>query len=320
MLWERPAMSGSSASAARIAAPMRLSAGVGRMASAVSLQGVRAHLQRRDRDGDGQVAQERSLARPGAGDDRWRQPRQGGRTLRRPSDHGLSLAASVPECSSARQAADVAGNCGSGRNLHPRIVQGPALRSGRARPASAAARRDIRAPFPTTSPFSWPATVPAPRPTPSCPRTRPCASPRRSRAPCRRQTCWSATAGGLCALSPDAPKFPSASFPPRESRCPANPTSTSTTSMPTIASQGVDAPLPRRRDPQPAQLSGLAPRSRSLRRTSQSAELDQGRNRKRPVPTGIAIRAYRNIPLSRNFAVPKASKGSLSHRLTLVTY
>ena len=47
-------------------------------------------------------------------------------------------------------------------------------------------------------------------------------------------TCWSATAAGLCALSPDAPKFPSAWFPLRESRCPASPISTSTTSMPTI--------------------------------------------------------------------------------------
>ncbi len=32
-----------------------------------------------------------------------------------------------------------------------------------------------RAPFPTISPFSWPAIVPAPRPTPSCPTTPPCA-------------------------------------------------------------------------------------------------------------------------------------------------
>jgi hypothetical protein len=55
------------------------------------------------------------------------------------------------------------------------------------------------------------------------PDDKPCASPRRWRAPCRRQTCWSATAAGLCALSPDAPKFPSAWFPAKGKPPPGEP-------------------------------------------------------------------------------------------------
>ena len=58
-----------------------------------------------------------------------------------------------------------------------------------------------------------------------------------------------------------------------------------------FASQGVDAPLPRRRDPQPAQLSGLAPRSRSLRPTNRSTRLDTRSPGSRSSPTAYAIRA-----------------------------
>src|SRR5271165_2287559 len=57
-----------------------------------------------------------------------------------------------------------------------------------------------------------------------------------------------------------------------------------------FASQRVDAALPRRRDQEPAQLSGLAPRPRSLHR-AQSAELDARSPRPRPIPTANAISA-----------------------------
>ncbi len=71
----------------------------------VSLQGVRAHLQRRDRDRDHPVAQEGSLARPSACVHpttayRWR--------------HRFLSAAALDKPQT------LPGDCGSGRNLHSR--------------------------------------------------------------------------------------------------------------------------------------------------------------------------------------------------------
>ena len=56
-------------------------------------------------------------------------------------------------------------------------------------------------------------------------------------------------------------------------------------------SQAMAQPLQRRRHQEPAQLSRLAARPRSLGRPSHAAKLDQGRNRKRPISTAIAISA-----------------------------
>src|SRR5271166_739012 len=47
----------------------------------------------------------------------------------------------------------------------------------------------------------------------------------------------------------------------------------------------------RRRHQEPAQLSRLAPRPRSLGRPSHSTKLDQKRHRKRAIPTTNAVRA-----------------------------
>ena len=55
--------------------------------------------------------------------------------------------------------------------------------------------------------------------------------------------------------------------------------------------QAVAQSLQRRRHQEPAQLSWLAPRSSKPGRSSHAPELDQGRNRKRPISTGSAIRA-----------------------------
>src|SRR5271154_5868785 len=55
--------------------------------------------------------------------------------------------------------------------------------------------------------------------------------------------------------------------------------------------QTVAQPLQRRRHQEPAKLSRMAPRSRSLGRQTRTAKLDQRRNRKRTIPTANAIRA-----------------------------
>ena len=55
--------------------------------------------------------------------------------------------------------------------------------------------------------------------------------------------------------------------------------------------QTVAQPLQRRRHQEPAKLSRMAPRSRSLGRQTRTAKLDQRRDRKRTIPTDIAIRA-----------------------------
>ena len=56
-------------------------------------------------------------------------------------------------------------------------------------------------------------------------------------------------------------------------------------------SQAMAQPLQRRRHQEPAQLSRLAARSRSLGRQTRTAKLDQRRYRKRAIPTDNAIRA-----------------------------
>ena len=265
--------------------------------AAISLQGVRAHLQRRDQDGDGPVAQEGALARPGAGDDRRRQPGQGGRALRRPSDHGLSLAASVPRRSGARQAAEVAGNRGSGRNLHPRIVQGPALRSDRARPASGAARPGIRAPFRQHSRSR------RPRPSGRHNRRRPAGGhgALHHRGARGRHVAGehlsSATAAGHCAPSPDAAKIPVRVVPAPGKPLPGGPTSTSTTSTPITADSrnGCVASTASRPRTCPTIWAGAAPSKPAA--TSQSTELALGRS-ERPISTANAIRA--DISLRNN--------------------
>ena len=63
--------------------------------------------------------------------------------------------------------------------------------------------------------------------------------------------------------------------------------------------QAVAQPLQRRRHQEPAQLSRLAARPRSLGRPTRPANLDQRRYRKRPIPTANAIRAKRYRELCR---------------------
>ena len=78
---------------------------VGR-AFAVSLQELRAHLQRADQDADGASAQEGEMARSRPGDDRGQKPGQDRGTVRRSSDDGVPLAASVSARAGRRQAAN----------------------------------------------------------------------------------------------------------------------------------------------------------------------------------------------------------------------
>ena len=60
-------------------------------------------------------------------------------------------------------------------------------------------------------------------------------------------------------------------------------------------SQAMAQPLQRRRHQEPAQLSRLAARSRSLGRQTRTAKLDQRRYRKRAIPTDNAIRAEMSL-------------------------
>ena len=59
--------------------------------------------------------------------------------------------------------------------------------------------------------------------------------------------------------------------------------------------QTVAQPLQRRRHQEPAKLSWMAPRSRSLGRQTRTAKLDQRRDRKRTRPTANAIRAKMSL-------------------------
>src|ERR1700679_2219415 len=63
-----------------------------------------------------------------------------------------------------------------------------------------------------------------------------------------------------------------------------------------------------RRHQEPAQLSRLAARSRSLGRPSHAAELDQRRNRQWPISTSIAISAKMRREFGNCEAVSAAAK------------
>jgi hypothetical protein len=84
-------------------------------AFAISLQELRAHIQRADQHPDGASAQEGALARSRPGDDRGQKSGQDRPTVRRPSDDGVSLAPSVSPHTRFRQAADVERDRRSGR-------------------------------------------------------------------------------------------------------------------------------------------------------------------------------------------------------------
>ena len=58
-------------------------------------KGLRTHVQRAHQDADGTAAKEGPLARPCPSDDRRQKPGEDHRTLRRPPEHSLLLAASV---------------------------------------------------------------------------------------------------------------------------------------------------------------------------------------------------------------------------------
>ena len=96
---------------------------------AVSLQELWAHLQCADQDADGASAQEGEMARSRPGDDRGREPGQDRATVRRSSDDGVPLAPSVSARAGCQQAAKLKRDRRSGRDLRPRILQGPMVRS-----------------------------------------------------------------------------------------------------------------------------------------------------------------------------------------------
>ena len=70
--------------------------------------------------------------------------------------------------------------------------------------------------------------------------------------------------------------------------------------------QTVAQPLQRRRHQEPAKLSRMAPRSRSLGRQTRTAKLDQRRDRKRTIPTANGIRAQLLQNLLFRSRTPKA--------------
>ncbi len=113
--------------------------GTGERSGALPLQELRAHVQRPDEDADGGAAQEGAMARPRPGDDRGNQRGEGRRTLPRPPHHGLPLATPVSRLARAGQAQDAERHCRGGRDVHPRIVQGPQVRSSP--PAAQAGRQ-----------------------------------------------------------------------------------------------------------------------------------------------------------------------------------
>ena len=140
---ERPASSGSSVRAVRIARAARSSAGVVRTGFCGIAAKLPAHVQRADQDADGASAQEGEVAGSRPGDDRGQEPGEDRGALRRPSDDGVPLASSVSARPCKRQAPEVERDRRSGRNLHSRILQGPTVRpakkgakAGRNGPAS----------------------------------------------------------------------------------------------------------------------------------------------------------------------------------------
>ena len=69
------------------------------------------------------------MARSRPGDDRGQEPGEDRGALRRPSDDGLPLASSVSARAGCQQAAKLKRDRRSGRDLRPRILQGPMVRS-----------------------------------------------------------------------------------------------------------------------------------------------------------------------------------------------
>jgi hypothetical protein len=103
---------------------------------------------------------------------------------------------------------------------------------------------------------------------------------------------WSATEVGRSPLSPAGPGFPStahavAGKTDRRGASPAHQQRQRLSPPP----QAMAGPLQRRRHQEPAELSRMAARPRSLGRPTGSTKLDQRRYRKRTLPTVNAIRA-----------------------------
>src|SRR5277367_3272604 len=76
-------------------------------------------------------------------------------------------------------------------------------------------------------------------------------------------------------------------------------------------------PLQRRRHQEPAQLSRLATRPRSLGRPTRPRSLDQRRHRQRTIPTANAIRArlsYEPVPFERSRADSRSRRASRRRR------
>ena len=101
---ERRALSGWKAGAARIARVADRRLGPLGRAVAIPLQELRTHVQRLDQNAHGASAQEGEVARSRPGDDRGQEPGEDRETVRRPSDHRVPLAASVPARARRRQA------------------------------------------------------------------------------------------------------------------------------------------------------------------------------------------------------------------------
>ena len=289
-LWERAAMSGWKARGVRIARGARSSPGAAPVDFRGSAARVATHLQRADQNADGASAQKRALARPRPGDDRGQKPVQDRRALRHASDDGLSLASPVSGFACGRRAPNADRNRRGGQDLHPRILQGPMVRSvaqgaqaRRVGPASGTyqdnipvlvARDRIGATFDAVLPQADSASIGAHWLALSLRKP----SGRRRRPGDRRLRPQSQNTFSCRAL---AGKTDPGGAPPahqQRQRLPQPP-------------QAMAQPFQRRRHQEPAKLSRLATRARSLGRPNHSTKLDQKRHRKWAIPTTNAIRA-----------------------------
>jgi hypothetical protein len=271
-------------------------------------QELRTHLQCADQDADGASAQEGEMAGSRARDDRGQKPGEDRSAVRRPSDDGLPLAPSVSARPCKRQAAKLERDRRSGRNLHPRILQGPLVRPAEKGLESAAERPGMQAFIKTTFPSLSPATGRARPSTRSCLRSTALRWKQRSPGSSRRAIISSATAARRSPLSLAKPGFRSMARTRAGKADPqgASPAHQQRQRRPR-PSQAVAQPLQRRRHQDPAQLSWLATRPRSLGRPTRPANLDQRRHRKRSIPTAYDIRA--------NFFDPSSSLGDMRFRL-----
>ena len=105
----RRALSASRAKGVRIAQVARSSAGADRMGSTLSLQELRPHVQRPNEDADGASSEEGEMGRSRPGHDRRQEPVEDRGIVRRSSDDGLPLAASVSPFAGGRQARTLSG-------------------------------------------------------------------------------------------------------------------------------------------------------------------------------------------------------------------